>query len=102
MNPPPLLMKYRLRDCQKMAEAHQSYYRSVPGEVLDSVKPGGKVRLIFDDPKGMIPPESLWVKVLLRSGDLMRGEIMHRPFAIGVKEGDIVSFETRHIAAVEY
>lgn len=93
--------KYILRDCRKMSELHPNYYRMVPRDVLDAIVPGDTVRLIFEDALGHLPPESIWVKIILKADDIMKGETLHKAFSLPIKLGEIVTFEPRHVAAMK-
>ena len=64
-------------------------------KTLAALKAGDYVKLIFvNQPHS----ERMWVGIVTRDGDSFTGVLMDEPCELtSIKEGDTVSFQTRHI-----
>lgn len=95
-------MKFLLRDCQKMADLYPDDFWLPGRDAIDAVGPDDFVKLIFEDPRGICPPERMWVKILMRSEDFLKGQLDNHPFCLkSIKAGDVISFELRHICQIK-
>lgn len=94
---------YTLEDA---VEFHEAYPRTfiIPSQAeIDALTEGMLVKLIFilNTPQDGCGAERMWVEITERKGDSFWGILDNDPRYIkSVKAGDIVRFESNHIAAI--
>ena len=84
-------------DAQAQAQEHPDTYWRVSEDVIDHAKPGDLAKVCTGH-------ERFWVIVTSLAGDVFRGQIsnyLHNTDQHGLKHGDFVSFERRHILDVD-
>lgn len=90
--------KYILTDCEEMNRSHPTTFY-VPSDLEKQDLLNKSVKLIFSDPvTGHC--ERLWIKVLDKEQHMYGGVLDNCPIFLNMKVGQIVLFETKHVADI--
>lgn len=92
-------MNYRLGDALQRHLAAPRTFHIPTVSTIEALGPGDTVKLLFQDSDGGCE-ERMWVIVTKRDGDEWEGTLDNDPIDLLLEHGQIIHFQTRHIASV--